>query len=877
MIVAGDVAYLATDDHVIALDRQTKGAGAERWKTACPCHDALVLADGVLFAGGTDQVVAIDAASGKVLWSGKVDGKAKGLAAAAGRLLVSTDTGMIYSFGPEGSPQHGTVTEPVNEQPYAGSPHDAMFKAAAEAIVRETGALRGYCLVLGCETGQLALELAKRTDLTIYAVSPDAEKVAAAKKTLDAAGVYGSRVSVQQWPLDNVPYSDYFANLIVSETAMLTGELPPAGEALRMLKPIGGSLMVGQPAGPPADKPLSAEQLQAWLAQGKLDGGRMIEKDGRWAVFTRGPLPGAGSWTHQYADAGNTACGDDTIVKAPLGVLWFGRPGPSRMVNRHLRSVSPLSMDGRLFVQGENVIMAHDAYNGMELWQRELPGASGPNPRDMHRGSNLALGPAGLFVAVGDHCLRLDPATGKTLSTYALPPSPDGVSYRWGYVACVGDTLYGSHTANTFDSNTLFALDVNTGKPRWVYQGSKMPHNTIAISDGRVFLVSSTANDQERNEVIAEQRQRIKELPEYMRPGAEKVLAQADVRTVVALDANTGQVAWQRPADLSRKPGKSVSGSEDQAAMVHNGVLVLFGVYLDGHHWKQFFAGEFDSRRITALDAADGKLLWENRIGFRVRPVIVGDTLHAEPWAFDLRTGKQKMRVNPVTGQEEPWQFARPGHHCGCPCAAPNALFFRSWYLGYYDLEGDYGTEHFAGQRPGCWINFVPAGGLLLVPEASAGCLCAFPTVCSIAFQPVEKEKAWAMYSTPGPMTPVRRLGVNLGVPGDRKDAAGNLWLGYPRPTGSLVLKFNLDAAFYPGGRFVQENSNFTEVTQTDDPWLFASAADGLSKLAVPVLGPGRRLGDLPGPVGLRRAGGRPARPARLRHPAARQAGRGRL
>jgi hypothetical protein len=456
----------------------------------------------------------------------------------------------------------------------------------------------------------------------------------------------------------------------------------------------------------------------------------------------------------------------------------------------------------------------------------------------MHRGSNLALGPAGLFVAVGDHCLRLDPATGKTLSTYALPPSPDGVSYRWGYVACVGDTLFGSHTANTFDSNTLFALDVNTGKPRWVYQGSKMPHNTIAISDGRVFLVSNTANDQERNEVIAEQRQRIKELPEYMRPGAEKVLAQADVRTVVALDANTGQVAWQRPADLSRKPGKSVSGSEDQAAMVHNGVLVLFGVYLDGHHWKQFFAGEFDSRRITALDAADGKLLWENRIGFRVRPVIVGDTLHAEPWAFDLRTGKQKMRVNPVTGQEEPWQFARPGHHCGCPCAAPNALFFRSWYLGYYDLEGDYGTEHFAGQRPGCWINFVPAGGLLLVPEASAGCLCAFPTVCSIAFQPVEKEKAWAMYSTPGPMTPVRRLGVNLGVPGDRKDAEGNLWLGYPRPAGSLVLKFNLDAAFYPGGRFVQENSNFTEVTQTDDPWLFASAADGLSKLTVPVLGP---------------------------------------
>jgi hypothetical protein len=72
--------------------------------------------------------------------------------------------------------------------------------------------------------------------------------------------------------------------------------------------------------------------------------------------------------------------------------------------------------------------------------------------------------------------------------------------------------------------------------------------------------------------------------------------------------------------------------------------------------------------------------------------VVIGDSLHAEPWAYDLRNGQQRTRVHPVTGREEPWQFARPGHHCGCPAAAPHALFFRSLTLGWYDLDNDFGT-----------------------------------------------------------------------------------------------------------------------------------------------------------------------------------------
>jgi hypothetical protein len=133
----------------------------------------------------------------------------------------------------------------------------------------------------------------------------------------------------------------------------------------------------------------------------------------------------------------------------------------------------------------------------------------------------------------------------------------------------------------------------------------------------------------------------------------------------------------------------------------------------------------------------------------------------------------------------------------------------------------------------------VPAGGLLLFPEASAGCMCPFPNMCTVVFQPSEQNKAYSYYSAPGPMTPVKRLAVNLGAPGDRQDSAGNLWLGYPRPAGSLVLQFRVDTAFYPRGGFVGRNSSYTPIAGSDDPWLFASAARGLRKCALPLLDEG--------------------------------------
>ena len=867
IVVAPQVAYLATGTELVALDRvkypaisrrlralrsrrqqlqevpaarrteaqrqeleslaaqiqkaQEEAAATTLWRLSSTHCEAMILAGRTLVAGGAGEVMAVDTATGRPVWRAKVDGVAKGLAVAGGRLVVSTDRGPIYGFTPGGPKTPQVVREPADSEP-ATAPAAAFVERAAEAILRQSGVRRGYCLVLGVQRGELAKALARQSELMIYCVAPDDATTDRVRQMLDRAGLYGARVSADTWPLDRVPYADYFANLVVSETALFGGPLPPAGEVLRMLKPEGGVAMLGQPEPDAAARqagvrPLSAEALRQWLAAAPASAGYTMEHQGPWVQIRRGAIPGGGQWTHLYGNPGNTGCGNDRALRCPLGVLWFGQPGPAQMVNRHARAAGPLAAAGRLFVQGENVVMAYDAYNGLKLWEERIAGAKRENAS--HDGSNLAADDRSLFVAVGDQCLRLDAQTGKRLAVYDLA-GPPSAGKRWGIVATSDGLLLGSRSPRTTVSQAVFAIDLASGKPRWVYQGMAIQHNTVAVAGGRVFLIDAPATAGGAGSAA----------------GASKEKAPADLRTVVALDLQTGEPLWHIPLDTRD------CGGGNLALMSDGRYVVVFGVYLDGHYWKQFFAGEFAPRRVVVLSAQDGKVLWSKAVGYRVRPVLIGDTLHTEPWAFDVRTGQPRLRINPITGTAEPFQFARPGHHCGLPIGTANALFFRSWCLGYYDLVRDAGTAHFGAQRPGCWINFIPAGGLLLFPEASTGCMCPFANMCTVAFKPSHRQKGWSYVSAPGPMTPVKRLAVHFGAPGDRRDADGAWWFGYPRPSGPLVLQFTLDTKLLPGGSFVTRSAAYTPISGTPMPWLFASYARGLTRCAIPLLGKGDGL-----------------------------------
>jgi hypothetical protein len=271
-------------------------------------------------------------------------------------------------------------------------------------------------------------------------------------------------------------------------------------------------------------------------------------------------------------------------------------------------------------------------------------------------------------------------------------------------------------------------------------------------------------------------------------------------------------------------------------------VVVLCGANANGHYWRQFLSGDFSERRLVALSARTGKRLWAKDANYRHRPVVIGDIVLAEPWAFDLKTGEQRVRRHPLSGADTPWQFLRPGHHCGAISASPHMLLMRSGFTAYYDLHDDSGIRHFAGHRPGCWINAIPADGLVLAPEASAGCVCLFPIVCSLALEPRADHHRWGIYSASGSDTPVRKLAINLGAPGDRRDSEGVLWLGYPRPTlpsdrAALGFSLDLHVEFFEGGGYVYRSSEPSPGTETDGPWVTASCAKGVKRCVTPLRG----------------------------------------
>ena len=175
-----------------------------------------------MLAGGAGTVVALDASSGKEVWRHDVDGLAVGLAVADGRLVVSTDTGCVYCFGEGAVAAAKTFGDIRVANPYPDDALTETYAAAARKIIEETGVVKGYGLVLDCGEGRLAYELARQTDLQIVGLERDPAKLAVARSRLEDAGLWGSRVVVEPWDLQTLP--DYFANLIVSDGMLRTGE-----------------------------------------------------------------------------------------------------------------------------------------------------------------------------------------------------------------------------------------------------------------------------------------------------------------------------------------------------------------------------------------------------------------------------------------------------------------------------------------------------------------------------------------------------------------------------------------------------------------------------------------------------------------------------
>jgi len=655
-------------------------------------HEVLefIIAGSNAIRGEKNRVSAVDYTRQRnTWWSHEVEGNALGLAYGNGRLIVSTDKGFVYCFDGD----EKTEAEVTRQVQYAKPAVPDKFQQAADEILKKTKLTEGYCIDLECETGELAIALALKSNLQIIAASSDANKVAAARKKINAAGLYGTRITVHQVDLSKKQLPKRFADLIVSQS-LLTNKITPelSEEQHRIQRPYGGLICVG-PAG-------------------------------AMKTESRGALKGAGSWTHMYADAANTVCSADEIVSGPLEMCWF-RDVDFELPNRHGRGPAPLSHRGVLVVGGVDGICALDAYNGRTLWiydqknyLRDFDGIH-HDVASPEVGNHFCLGETSLFLRLKNKCIQLDLKTGKKRAEFTTPAAPDEKNQAWGYLAYHQGLLFGSianeeHKVSPRyklsklypESVKLFVFDVKTKKMKWEYAAkNSIRNNTITIGTDSVYLIDRPIVMQDR----------IDNPRRNGRPAEKLKPQQQPEGLLISLDQQTGKVRWEKQ--------KEIFGTQ---LSVSNEFGVLLMSYLGQNH-KFFSLPSEVGGRLAALDVKTGERLWDKKAEYKTRPLIIDSTVYIQNGAWNL-----------YSGEEVPFQLNR-SYGCGQLSAGKNMMLFRSATLGYLDLNRDAGVENYGGIRLGCWINAIPAGGLVLVPDGSAKCKCSYQMKAWFALQNSEK------------------------------------------------------------------------------------------------------------------------------------------
>jgi outer membrane protein assembly factor BamB len=196
-------------------------------------------------------------------------------------------------------------------------------------------------------------------------------------------------------------------------------------------------------------------------------------------------------------------------------------------------------------------------------------------------------------------------------------------------------------------------------------------------------------------------------------------------------------------------------------------------------------------------------------------------------------------RTNPLTGLKEARIFPK---RYGCDGGVDYGALFtmRSATAAFYDKRTESGTINISGPRSGCTNSIIPANGLLNVPYFYEGCTCSYPLPMAVSLTSMPEEfEQWTSWGEVPFATldgKIKRLGLNLGAPGDRKTDDGTLWLnhpdvGGPSPKLSITTKPETPEFFYRHSLFMNGGDGW--------PWVTASGARGLRSITIKGIKPG--------------------------------------
>ncbi|GEM_PF-1727296 len=580
---------------------------------------------------------------------------------------------------------------PIN--PFKTKQIQSSVAKVAEQILKAGNVTKGYCYILDFDNGDLALALASKSNLQIIGIATDTKKAALVREKFRKTGLLGTRITVLNLKdLKKLPART--ANIITSELSYKTNTLPDYDDKLikRLLRPNGGTSVF-------------------ITSQNSM-------------VYKRPALEGAGSWTHIYADRGASANSQDSLITSDMEIQWFGRPGPRRMADRHHRQMPPLYSNGNLFILGNNYLYGVDAYNGTILWERGIPKSRRLGV--MYDTGIMAASADKLYIGSGDKCLALDGRSGIVEKSFAISYKDSEV----GYIAIDNDNLilsaqptnaswnklYRNNALMEGDfrpiacSRALLSYSVASQQIKWKYKNGIIFNPAIVQSDDAIYFLES------RNPNLMNK-------PDG-RFGIKDLLADG-YGFLVALDLKTGKKCWQQKVDLPFTNIVFLNYS-------HN-VVVASGSYNMDKHVKY---------QVSGYDAKDGSLKWQHDAslkGIKINgahgeqwqhPFILNGAVILQAHVIDLATGKIKRGVRAM---------ARNGGGCGTMSCSANFTFQRYRYPTQKNLKTGVLSKLTTEIKPGCWINMIPAGGMVLIPEASSGCTCAYAIQASMALAPKEE------------------------------------------------------------------------------------------------------------------------------------------
>jgi outer membrane protein assembly factor BamB len=394
----------------------------------------------------------------------------------------------------------------------------------ATQLLEASGVQGGLIVHVGCGDGQLPAALQKATGSLVHGLATEPASLEQARRHIEDAGNYG-RVSVELFHGGKLPYVDNLVNLLV----------------------------VDQPEG------LSTDEMMRVLAPG---GAACVRRGQSYTVRVK-PWPESyGQWTHFLHGPDNNAVTNDRAVGPPKHMQWVAGPKWARC-HEMLASVSAVVSDaGRIFYIADEgpiasvdlpsrwVLVARDAFNGVELWRKEIdlwetqlrPFRSGPPdlPRRMVAIDNTLYVTLGYYTPVS----ALNAATGAKIRDYPETEGAEEILFSEGVLYVVLGDLEGQRAADAAVrqgkqpeaiSKSLVAVQAATGQVLWQKADadtSTLLAQTLAVDGRRAFFQNT--------------------------------------EEIVCLDAGSGRVLWRTPrAVATRRPAWSVP-----TLVVHGGVLI---------------------------------------------------------------------------------------------------------------------------------------------------------------------------------------------------------------------------------------------------------------------------------------------------------------